>query len=75
MLNFNYFLNQFVLSIFIILRIAFYTLIERKILSYQQNRKGPNKIRIIAILQPVSDAMKLLTKKEFKLTFSNNIIY
>nr|BBE15733.1 NADH dehydrogenase subunit 1 [Echiniscus testudo] len=75
MLNFNYFLNQFVLSIFIILSIAFYTLMERKILSYQQNRKGPNKISMIGILQPVSDAMKLLTKKEFKLTFSNNIMY
>lgn len=73
--NTRYLINQLIIDIIAILRIAFYTLIERKILRYKQNRKGPNKIRIIGVLQPISDAIKLLTKKEFKLTFSNNLFY
>lgn len=73
--NVRYLINQLLLDIMVILRIAFYTLIERKILRYKQNRKGPNKISLLGLIQPISDAIKLLRKKEFKLTFSNNMLY
>lgn len=42
--------------------VAFFTLLERKILSYRQNRKGPKKVRFLGVLQPVSDAIKLIIK-------------
>lgn len=74
-ININYVINQIFLTLFIIIRVAFYTLIERKFLSYTQNRKGPNKIRTIGLIQPLTDAIKLLTKKEFKLTYSNIIFF
>lgn len=45
-----------------LLAIAFYTLLERKLLRLSQLRKGPNKVTISGITQPIADAIKLLTK-------------
>ena len=47
----------------VLLRIAFFTLLERKILGYIQLRKGPNKVRIMGVPQPIADAVKLFTKE------------
>jgi len=59
----------------IIARIAFFTLLERKILSYSQIRKGPNKPRFIGVPQPARDGVKLFTKESTKLTNANKIIF
>ena len=60
---------SFIISILIslviaLLAIAFYTLLERKILGYFQTRKGPNKVRLIGIPQPLADALKLFLKEQ-----------
>nr|YP_010713407.1 NADH dehydrogenase subunit 1 [Dinobdella ferox]WDA96082.1 NADH dehydrogenase subunit 1 [Dinobdella ferox] len=54
-----------------LLAMAFYTLIERKLLGYSQLRKGPNKVIFMGLPQPMADAMKLLMKKQSILYFSN----
>lgn len=47
------------------MRIAFFTLLERKFLSYSQTRVGPNKVILGGVLQPVLDGGKLLIKEFF----------
>lgn len=50
-------------------------MLERKLLGYVQNRKGPNKVVYLGILQPFSDAVKLLIKENIKLIKVNNFVY
>ena len=66
-------LNTTILIVSVILRIAFFTLLERKFIRYTQNRKGPNKATIIGILQPMSDAIKLIGK-ELNINLKSNFI-
>nr|YP_009504267.1 NADH dehydrogenase subunit 1 [Eterusia aedea]AWX53556.1 NADH dehydrogenase subunit 1 [Eterusia aedea] len=63
------------LIIGVLIGVAFLTLFERKILGYIQIRKGPNKVGIMGILQPFSNAIKLFTKEQTYPSFSNYLSY
>nr|YP_010437847.1 NADH dehydrogenase subunit 1 [Bassarona dunya]UTB53979.1 NADH dehydrogenase subunit 1 [Bassarona dunya] len=68
---YNIFIGILILLIGVLIGVAFLTLLERKVLGYIQIRKGPNKMGMMGILQPFSDAIKLFTKEQVYLNYSN----
>nr|UVN15311.1 NADH dehydrogenase subunit 1 [Nasonia oneida] len=72
-------INSLIISlnmmIMVLISVAFLTLLERKILGYIQLRKGPNKVGIIGLFQPFSDAIKLFSKENFMVLKSNYYFY
>ena len=64
-----------ILIICILINVAFITLLERKILGYSQIRKGPNKVSLVGVPQPLADAAKLFLKEQIKPQASNWFAY
>nr|ALO64335.1 NADH dehydrogenase subunit 1 [Andrena chrysosceles] len=63
------------LILLMLIGMAFLTLFERKVLGYIQNRKGPNKVGVVGLLQPFSDVIKLLNKEFFFIDKMNLYLY
>ncbi len=59
----------------VLLSVAFMTIIERKQLAAHQRRVGPNTTGYYGILQPFSDALKLILKETVIPSQSNKILF
>ncbi len=55
--------------------VAYLTLWERKLLGWIQVRHGPNRVGPMGLLQPIADALKLLTKELIQPTAANKGLF
>ena len=56
-------INYLIVIVPILLSVAIFTLLERKVIGYIQRRKGPNLVGFLGILQPMADGLKLMIKE------------
>jgi len=59
----------------VLISVAFFTLLERRLLGYGHVRMGPNKVGLIGVIQPFSDAIKLFSKSRYRLIGQNFFYY
>lgn len=69
------FLVYLISILLVLLTVAFFTLFERKVMGLIHSRVGPNKVSFLGLLQPILDAVKLLTKSKLTPLESNYFIY
>lgn len=69
--NLIFIIELILIIIPLMLAIAFLTLLERKIIASMQQRKGPNVVGFLGLLQPLADGVKLILKETTIPSISN----
>ncbi len=64
-----------VVMVTVLLTVAVLTLLERKVLSWMQDRMGPMEVGPYGILQPVADGLKLFFKEDIVPAGANRVMF
>lgn len=73
--NFIIIVKIIIVIVPLLISVAYFTLVERKILGTIQRRRGPNVIGVYGLLQPLSDGFKLLIKEIIIPSSANKILF
>jgi NADH-ubiquinone oxidoreductase chain 1 len=68
-------LEVLIVTVPVLLTVAFITIAERKTMASMQRRLGPNIVGYYGLLQPFADALKLLIKEFISPTQANPILF
>ncbi|NOZ05278.1 MAG: NADH-quinone oxidoreductase subunit NuoH [Chloroflexi bacterium] len=63
------------IAVFVLITFMFLTYLERKIIARMQDRIGPNRVGPLGLLQPVADAIKMMTKEDITPTVAHRAAY
>src|ERR1044071_2645385 len=64
-----------VITVVLLLSVAYFTYWERKVLAWVQLRKGPNVVGPFGLLQPIADGLKLLMKETVIPSGANRLVF
>lgn len=68
-------LKSLIIIVPVLVAVAFFTLLERKIMASIQRRRGPNVVGFLGVLQPFADGLKLLIKETIIPSKANKVIF
>lgn len=69
------FIYSTIIILTVLIGVAYFTLVERKILSSVQRRKGPDIVGFLGIMQPLADGLKLFTKETIIPSNADTILF
>ena len=68
-------ITALVIIVGVLIAVAYYTLLDRKVLGAMQRRRGPNVVGFAGLLQPLADGLKLLLKETIIPTQANTFLF
>lgn len=69
------FLFSFLIIVCILVAVAYFTLLDRKVMASMQRRRGPNVVGFWGLLQPFADGLKLVVKEIIIPLQANNFLF
>jgi NADH-quinone oxidoreductase subunit H len=59
----------------VLIAVAYFTLLDRKVMGAIHRRRGPNVVGFLGLLQPLADGLKLLLKEVIVPVNANNFLF